>query len=332
MKILVTGAAGYIGPAVISALAPSGADIKTCDIGWFAGATVRKGEWSNPDHADFTRLSASDLASVDAVIHLAGYSNDPLGQLHPDATMRLNFRETVHLAQRARDAGVSVFVFASSCSVYGNSGDIIASEDQELAPLTSYAQSKAMAETALLELQTPNFRVCILRGATVFGASPVPRTDLLLNEFCAYAALGQNATLRSTGDSWRPFMPVEDFARALATAATNKPRNTDQRPIWNIAPPSMQMTVRDAANVTARIAGLPPPDTACDAVHDNRSYRVDGTRFTDNFHMYRYASDFEALLSNCMVSFSEIPTLETDLANKRFVRLEALQRLSLAAE
>ncbi|MCZ4350912.1 SDR family oxidoreductase [Roseovarius aestuarii] len=332
MKILVTGAGGYIGPAVMSALESTGVEIKVCDIGWFKAARVRTGKWCAADHPDFTTLSTDLLKHVDAVIHLAGYSNDPIGYLHPDETMRLNFHETISLAQRSRDAGVGVFVFASSCSVYGDSGDTVMDEDHTPSPLTPYASSKALAEDALIALQTNDFRVRILRGATAFGASPVPRTDLLLNELCAHAALGQSATLRSTGDSWRPFMPVEDFARALSAAALNEPANMQQRPIWNIAPPRMQMTVRDAANLTAKVAGLPSPSTAEGATHDNRSYRVDGTRFADNFPMFRYTSDFMAQLSACIKSYLDIPGLETDLQNKRFVRLETFRRSRWVAE
>lgn len=332
MKVLVTGADGYIGPAVLSTLTRARVDTQSCDIGWFASARVERGAWREPDHLDFTSLSVADLASSDAVIHLAGYSNDPLGHLHPGETMRLNFHETIRLAQRARAAGVRTFVFASSCSVYGDSGAAVAQESQSLAPLTPYARSKALAEAALLELQTGSFRVAILRGATVFGASPVPRTDLLLNEFCAYAALGRSAVLNSTGESWRPFMPVGDFARALVCAATYAPANSDRRPIWNIAPPKMQRTVRDAANLTAEVAGLPRPNMAQDAPKDARSYRVDGTQFLRDFKMFDYSPDFRVQLAACMMSFERIPTLERDLAADRFIRLETVRRSSLVAQ
>jgi len=332
MKVLLTGAGGYIGPAVLGFLAKTGVEAKTCDIGWFTSASVQNGDWTTPDIADFKDISASHLEAVDAVIHLAGYSNDPTGQLHPDETMLLNFHATIDLAKRARDAGVGVFVFASSCSVYGNSSDAIADEDRKPSPLTVYAQSKALAEDALLALQSSDFRVALLRGATVFGSSPVPRTDLLLNEFCAEASLGQSAVLTSTGESWRPFMPITDFARALCTAALNTPANSTRSPIWNIAPPTMQMTVREAANLTAKVAHLPPPKIASGAAQDGRSYRVDGTRFTTDFPMFQYTSDFEAQLKDCMRAFGRIKTLRHDLANKRFIRLEALRRLSWAVQ
>jgi nucleoside-diphosphate-sugar epimerase len=332
MKAFLTGSSGYVGPAVLGCLAQAGVETRTCDLGWFASASVKNGTWSRPDIADFRQVSVADLEAVDVVIHLAGYSNDPLGRLHPEETYRLNFRATVDLARRARDAGVGVFVFASSCSVYGKATDAVADEDRIPAPLTSYAESKALAENALIELQTPGFRVALLRGATAFGDSPVPRTDLLLNEFCAAGALRQTAVLTSTGDSWRPFMPVSDFARALCTAALNAPLDTERRPVWNIAPPEMQMTVREAANHAAEIAHLPTPKVALGATQDGRSYRVDGTRFTTDFPMFRYATDFEAKLKQCMEAFSRIETLRQDLASKRFVRLETLKRYGLAAQ
>lgn len=326
MRILVTGAGGYIGPVLLDLLGKSGVEIKTCDIGWFANSSVKTGRWLRPDFNDFTKIPTAELSSVDAVIHLAAYSNDPLGQINPDETMRLNCVETINFAERARTAGVGVFVFASSCSVYGDAGDIMADEDRTPTPLTPYASSKVCAEAALLTLQTDRFRVAILRGATAFGASPVPRVDLLLNEFCAEAALRRTAILLSTGESWRPFMPISDFARSLSIAARHMPVALESRPVWNIAPPTMQRSVKAAAELAATVADLPPPVTLAGAAADARSYRVDGRRFTNAFPMFEYSSDFEAQLKACITSFAEIPTLDDDLMTKRFVRIEALKK------
>ena len=326
MSVLVTGAHGYVGPLVLRLLADRGIDARVCDPGWFLPAYTGTFPLPRADHRDFRDLGLRELEGLQAIIHLAGYSNDPTGWLCAEDTQELNQRATVRLARLAQEAGVETFVFSSSCSVFGASEAVWVDEDGPTAPLTPYAQSKLEAETALMGLAGPGFRVAVLRGATAFGASPLPRTDLLLNELCAEAACGRPLILNSLGTSWRPFMPVGDFARALVAAALTPPVRSSARPVWNIAPPGMQMTVRDAAMRAARVAGVPDPIFPTGAVADRRSYRVDGRRFPADFPDFEYSTDFEGEIADCLAAFGAIPKLARDLACNRFVRLAALRQ------
>jgi nucleoside-diphosphate-sugar epimerase len=197
-------------------------------------------------------------------------------------------------------------------------------------PVTPYAAAKLAAETALLGLRDASFGVAILRGATAFGPSPVPRTDLLLNELCAEAACGRPLELQSDGQSWRPFMPVGDFARALCTAALQTPQDGADLPVWNIAPPQMQMTVRTATERAAAVAQTLPPRLGPQSAPDRRSYRVSGARFVQAYPDFTYSDDFDGMIASTIREFKAIPTLAQDLRADRFVRLAQLKRAQLA--
>lgn len=321
MRILVTGGWGYVGALVVQRLRGLGVDPAVCDAGWFLDARQTPPGAAARDLRD---LSATDLAGFDAVIHLAALSNDPLGALDPAVTEALNHTATIALARRARAAGVGCFVFASTCSVYGASGTRRLDETVATQPITPYASAKRAAEGGLLALARPGFRVAILRGATAFGFSDCPRTDLLLNEFCARAALGLPLVLQSDGASWRPFMPVADFAHALVGAALEPPAEDDGLPVWNVAPPRLQMTVADAVRRAARATGAPPPVFGSAMPADRRSYRVDGRRFARAYPQIPYSTDFTACIGATLDGFRTLPRLAEDMATGRFVRLRML--------
>ncbi|MCG3267178.1 NAD-dependent epimerase/dehydratase family protein [Yoonia sp. I 8.24] len=330
MTILVTGAHGYVGAVVLGRLVALGHNVKTADAGWFDHARVAPITRSAADWDDFRTPTVQDLRGVDAVIHLAGYSNDPMGWLNPQETYDLNEKAAIALAQLAKQAGVGRFVFSSTCSVYGESGAIELDETGPTKPITPYAAAKLGAEKALLSLNDAGFEVAILRGATAFGASPVPRTDLLLNELCAEAACGRPIRLLSDGKSWRPFMPVQDFARALVTAAVQRPVGNTKPPIWNIAPPNMQMTVQEAATRAAIAGQAAPPLLGENGQADRRSYRVNGTAFLRAFPSFSYSDDFESHVAQTIDVFRQIPTLDADLRADRFVRLARFKQAGAA--
>ena len=152
---------------------------------------------------------------MDAIVHLAGVSNDPIGNTFEDVTLAINHRATVELAGRAKAAGVGAFVFASSCSIYGQADDAPRVEESELGPLTAYARSKALAERDLAPLADDRFRVTCLRFATACGMSDRLRLDLVLNDFVASAIATGRIDIMSDGTPWRPLIHVADMARAI---------------------------------------------------------------------------------------------------------------------
>jgi len=330
VRILVTGGWGYVGVHVVSELKRKNVLIDLCDTGWFLGAHTNLP--LNPTPRDFRSLSVTDLEGVDAIIHLAGLSNDPLGSLHARQTDALNHQATLALAQTAKQAGVSRFIFASTCSVYGASGATQLDEFSPTAPITPYGEAKRKAELGLISMQSAGFSIAILRGATAYGFSACPRSDLLLNEFCTMAALGRQFALTSDGASWRPFMPVDLFAKSLTAAALAPPELDDGLPIWNIAPPSQQMTVADAVHRAAQACGAPPPIFGAHLPADQRSYRVDGSRFADAYPSVPYLDDFDAQITHAVSAFSKLPTLAKDLSEQRFIRLNMLKAFTQAQD
>src|SRR5262249_34403879 len=158
------------------------------------------------------------LAGVDAVVHLAAISNDPIGHAYEEVTFDVNSRASVELARLAKDSGVGSFIFASSCSVYGSADDRPRTEQSELGPLTAYAKSKVRTEQGLRDLAGSGFRVTCLRFATACGMSDRLRLDLVLNDFVACALSAKRITVLSDGTPWRPLINVADMARAIEWA------------------------------------------------------------------------------------------------------------------
>ena len=182
---------------------------------------------------DIRDVTATDLENQDVVLHLAGLSNDPLGDLDPELTREINHLATKRLAEAARSAGVQRFVFSSSCSSYGIGGDDVLTEESPLRPVTPYAVSKIEGEEALDKLANDSFCTVALRSGTAYGLSPRIRFDLVVNNLTAWAKATGNVRLKSDGTSWRPLVHAEDMARAFVDAATS-PRELVHRQAFNV--------------------------------------------------------------------------------------------------
>src|SRR5450432_1165417 len=213
MKILINGNLGYIGPVLARhfRLTEPSATIAGFDSGFFAGCLV------DPQRLPETLLDAQRFGDMrsppvglyqgsDVVVQLAAISNDPMGNKFERVTTEVNTEAVVRAAREAKAAGVSHFVFASSCSVYGAAGDEAKTEDSPLNPLTAYARSKIAAEEALAPLASPDFIITCLRFATACGVSPRLRLDLVLNDFVAAALATGRITILSDGTPWRPLI------------------------------------------------------------------------------------------------------------------------------
>jgi nucleoside-diphosphate-sugar epimerase len=287
MKILITGNMGYIGPLVVNRLRTShpGATLVGFDIGYFGNCVT--GAEVLPEcrvdiqyFADMRQFPAEILNGVDAVVHLAGISNDPIGNRFEEVTLDINYRASIELARRAKEKGVTSFVFASSCSMYGSADDSARTEKSPLNPLTAYARSKAMTEKGLEPLASEKFRITSLRFSTACGWSDRLRLDLVLNDFVAAAVASKQITILSDGTPWRPLINVKDMARALDWAIGREIDCGGPYLAVNVGTDTWNYQVKDLAEAVARVIPGVEVSINRDAQPDKRSYKV-------NFELFR---------------------------------------------
>jgi nucleoside-diphosphate-sugar epimerase len=250
VKVLVTGHHGYIGSVLAPVLADAGHDVTGLDTFFYEGCDFVPELGSVTSvRADVRDLDVDDLVGFDAIVHLAALSNDPLGELNEELTLDINFRATVELARKAKEAGVGRFVFASSCSMYGAAaGDVRVTEEAPLRPLTAYAVSKVRSEEALAELADADFIPVFMRNATVYGVSPRLRFDVVLNNLSGWAYTTGRVRILSDGTPWRPIVHVRDVADA-SLAMLEAPADLVRGTAFNVGADSENYQVRDLASI-----------------------------------------------------------------------------------
>src|SRR5262245_30596843 len=286
MKILVTGNLGYVGPWVMRRLRnrfPE-ATLVGVDMGYFAhcltGADVLPESVIDVQYlADFRRRPTNVSKDCTAVVHLAAISNDPMGKAHEEVTLDVNHGASVALARQAKAVGVQSFVFASSCSVYGCAEGGARIESSDVNPLTAYARSKVLTESALADLADRNFQTTCLRFATACGMSERLRLDLVLNDFVASAVSTGRIIVLSDGSPWRPLINVQDMARAIEWAVNRELRSGGAHLVVNTGSNEWNYQVRELAEAVA--ATIPGTEVSINhhAPPDKRSYRVDFSLF-----------------------------------------------------
>src|SRR5437016_7612595 len=234
MRILLTGHKGYIGTVMAPLMANAGHEVVGLDSDLFEqctfGDTLREFPSIRKDLRD---VELADLRGFDAVAHLAGLSNDPLGNLNPNLTYDINHHASVRLARLSREAGVKRFLFSSSCSTYGAAGDKILDETAEFNPVTPYARSKVLVDQAVAQLASQEFSPVYLRNATAYGVSPRLRFDLALNNLTAWALTTGRVFIKSDGTPWRPIVHIEDISRAFL-AVLEAPRDVIHNQAFNV--------------------------------------------------------------------------------------------------
>ena len=276
MKVLVTGHHGYIGSVVAPMLQEAGHDVTGLDTFFYEGCDLLDDALDFPTlRMDLRDVTTDLLEGYDGIVHLAALSNDPLGELDEELTREINFRGTVELARKAKEAGVRRFVFASSCSMYGASGtDELMTEEAPLRPLTAYAESKVRAEEALSELADDDFAPIFMRNATAYGASPRVRLDVVLNNLAAWAFTTGKVMIMSDGTPWRPLVHVRDIA-AAAAAALVAPIALVRNEAFNVGANDENYRVRELAEIVRETFAGCEIEYAEGAGPDPRSYRVD---------------------------------------------------------
>lgn len=275
MRILVTGHNGYIGCSLVPLLQQSGHEVVGIDSFLFENCTL------GPDVPDVTSLRMDirevrpeHFANIDGVAHLAGISNDPLGDLRPETTYEINHLGTVRVAEAAKAAGVQRFVFSSSCSLYGAHGDAPIDESADFLPVTPYGESKVLAERDLTALADDEFSPTFLRNATAYGFSARLRGDLVVNNLVGYAVTLGEVLMKSDGSPWRPLVHIDDISRAFL-AALEAPRETVHLEAFNIGRTQENYRVREVAEIVADVVPGTRLAFADGAGPDKRNYRVD---------------------------------------------------------
>ena len=327
MRVLVTGSHGYIGSVLAPELLHAGHDVTGLDTCYYEGCDFGSDLARVPTtRCDVRDVTPADLEGFDAIVHLAALSNDPIGDLNEQWTYDINLDATLGVARAAKEAGVGRFVFASSCSMYGAAdGDELLDETAPLRPLTAYAESKVRAEEGLAGLADREFVVVSMRNATVYGASPRLRLDIVLNNLAGWAHTTGRIRLLSDGRSWRPLIHVQDLSR-VALAVLEAPADLVRGEAFNVGSAQQNYLIRDLAGVLADVTGC-EIELASDASPDPRSYRVDFSRLERAFPSFGFEWDSRRGAEELVDAYRALPLTTELFEGRRYVRLRQLRHL-----
>lgn len=328
MRVLVTGNLGYIGPAVTAELRAAGHQVVGLDTDYYANGYLDPEAWRSDGVdqqicKDVRDAGAADLAGVEAVVHLAALSNDPTGELDPALTAAINCQATVRLAGLARAAGCRRFIFASSCSIYGQGSQHALTEQSPFNPLTAYARSKVEAEAQLAGLADTGFSPIFLRNATAYGLSPKPRFDLVVNNLTGWAFTQGQVKLLSDGRAWRPIVHIEDIAQAcrLALAA---PRDAIHNQAFNVGSDAENYQVRQMAEGVAAVVPGAQVVFGAGAAADNRTYHVSFAKIRRHLPQFETRWTLARGIRQLYTAFCAVGLTAEEFAGRKFTRLKQL--------
>lgn len=327
MRVLVTGTEGYIGSQVAPLLADRGHEVIGLDTGFYKeGCLYDDGLRVVPCiERDIRDVRDEDLAGFDAVVHLAELSNDPLGQLNPAITFRINHLGSVALGDACKRVGITRFVYASSCSVYGVDTGEVKTELSAPLPQTAYAQCKVLVERDVGALADDDFSPTFLRNATAFGPSPRMRFDIVLNNLAGLAWTTREIRLTSDGSPWRPLVHILDIGEAIA-CTLEAPREVVHNQIFNVGDSSQNHRIREVAEIVSQTF----PGCALTVGRgdgDNRSYRVSFDKIHERLPGFHCRRDAATGARELLAVFERIGMTAEVFGHRAFTRLKQLQHL-----
>jgi nucleoside-diphosphate-sugar epimerase len=327
MRILVTGADGYIGVLLAPLLLSRGHDVVGVDTGFYSDASLYNGvgQLQSCVKKDIRRLTEEDLKGFDAVVHLAEISNDSSGQLNPEVTFAINHLGSVSLARQCKAAGVRRFVYSSSCSVYGEGSDDVKTEESEPKPQTVYSTCKVLVERDVSAMADDDFSPTILRNATAYGPSPRMRFDLVVNDLAGQAWTAGRMVLTSNGTPWRPLVHVLDICEAVAHTL-EAPRDIVHNQILNVGDSQENYRTIDIARMVSAIF------SECEVIsgkgdRDNRSYRVSFEKITSRLPGFRCRSNATTGAIQLRELFTKIGMSRDIFESRTYTRLKQLEHL-----
>jgi nucleoside-diphosphate-sugar epimerase len=327
MRVLVSGHYGYIGTVLAPMLLSHGDEVVGLDSDLYEACTFGDGvaeiPWIRRDIRDVER---GDLEGFDAVLHLAGLSNDPLGDLNPDLTFDINHSASVRLACLAKEAGVERFIFSSSCSNYGAAGDNLITEEAEFNPVTPYGKSKVMVEQDVSRLADADFTPTFLRNATAYGVSPRLRFDLVLNNLVAWAFTTGLVYLKSDGTPWRPIVHIEDISRAFV-AVLHARREVVHNEAFNVGRTEDNYRIRELAEIVAETAPGCRIEYAQDASPDKRNYRVDCSKIQRVLPEFRPQWDARRGAKELFAAYQKVGLTLEEFEGPRYKRIDHIKLL-----
>jgi nucleoside-diphosphate-sugar epimerase len=334
MKILIVGNMGYIGPSVTDQLRKTFPDAELIgfDIGFFAHCLTNahylpERKLNKQIFGDIRKFPDELLEGVDAVLDLAAISNDPMGNKFEDVTLAVNHKSAVELAKKAKTAGVRMFTYASSCSIYGAASEYPKKESDELNPLTAYARSKVYTENDLEPLADDNFKITCLRFATACGFSNRMRLDLVLNDFVAGALINKEITILSDGAPWRPMINTKDMARAFEWSLLRNARESGNFLVINTGSNEWNNQIKPLAEAVARVIPGTKVSVNMNAAPDKRSYRVNFDYYARLAPDHQPVHDLERTINELKDNMIEMNFNDPDFRSSNLIRLHVLSNL-----
>jgi nucleoside-diphosphate-sugar epimerase len=327
MKVLITGSEGYVGAVLRDQLLERGHVVVGLDTGFFKECDFGPPPTPIPlIEKDMRQVNAGDLAGFDAVAHLAALSNDPLGSLEPGLTEDINTRGSITLAEAAKAAGVSRFVFSSSCSLYGQGAALGLTEEAPANPQTPYAHSKVDFEKALMAMADDGFSPTYLRNATAFGISPRLRFDIVVNSLCGWAHTTGKIVMTSDGTPWRPLVHVRDIGKAFV-CALEAPREAIHNEAFNVGSSENNLQIRDIAYKVQR--QMPSCEvTFGESGGDTRTYNVNFDKIEAKLPGFGKASiTVDDAITELLQAFRDEALEDAAFSGRLYTRLLQIQHL-----